>query len=76
MQRFRHAEPSWFFSGHTTSLLASETEKEPVSDVRGGIEVRVEVAGFFEWSLRLNGFQLCVHVVVTSARHKLELREA
>ena len=28
-QRFRHADPSWFLSGQTTSLPASVTEKEP-----------------------------------------------
>jgi hypothetical protein len=36
-QRFRQAEPSWFFSGHTTSLVASETEKELVKEDLGGI---------------------------------------
>ena len=36
-QRFRHDEPSWFFSGHTTSLVASETENELVREDRGGI---------------------------------------
>jgi hypothetical protein len=36
-QRFLQAEPSWFFSGHTTSLVASETEKELVREDLGGI---------------------------------------
>jgi len=37
MQRLRQPEPSWFFSGQTTSLLASVTEKELVRPDRGGI---------------------------------------
>lgn len=38
-QRLRQLEPSWLRNGQTTSLLASETEKEEVSDERGGIVV-------------------------------------
>jgi hypothetical protein len=30
-------EPSLFFKGQTTSLLASVTEKELVSELRGGM---------------------------------------
>jgi hypothetical protein len=37
IQRFRHEDPSWFRKGHTTSLLASVTEKLEVKDDRGGI---------------------------------------
>jgi hypothetical protein len=37
VQRFRHAEPSWFRSGHTTTLFSSFTEKEPVKGGRGGM---------------------------------------
>ena len=37
--RLRQAEPSWFFSGQTTSFCASDTEKELVSELRGGIFV-------------------------------------
>jgi hypothetical protein len=37
--RFRHAEPSWFFNGQTTSFWASDTENELVRDVLGGILV-------------------------------------
>ena len=33
----RHAEPSWFFNGQTTSFWASETEKELVKEFLGGI---------------------------------------
>lgn len=35
--RLRQLEPSLFFKGHTTSLLASVTEKELVSELRGGM---------------------------------------
>lgn len=35
--RFRQLLASWLRSGHTTSLLASVTEKEEVRDWRGGI---------------------------------------
>ena len=35
--RFRQLEPSWLRSGHTTSLLASVTEKEEVREARGGM---------------------------------------
>jgi hypothetical protein len=34
---FRQLEPSLFFKGQTTSLLASVTEKELVKDARGGM---------------------------------------
>lgn len=34
---FRQLEPSLFFSGQTTSLLASVTENELVMDARGGM---------------------------------------
>lgn len=34
---FRQFEPSLFFKGQTTSLLASVTEKELVKDARGGM---------------------------------------
>lgn len=37
MQRFLHAEPSWLRSGQTTTLFSSETEKDPVSEARGGM---------------------------------------
>jgi hypothetical protein len=37
VQRFRHAELSWFRSGHTTTLFSSLTEKEPVKGARGGM---------------------------------------
>lgn len=37
MQRLRQAEPSWLRSGQTTTLFSSETEKEPVSEARGGM---------------------------------------
>ena len=37
MQRFRQLEPSWFVSGQTTSLVASETENEEVRAARGGM---------------------------------------
>jgi len=37
MQRLRQDEPSWFFSGQTTSLLTSVTEKELVRAERGGM---------------------------------------
>jgi hypothetical protein len=40
-QRLRQLEPSWFRKGQTTSLLASETEKDDVNEDRGGI-VRVD----------------------------------
>jgi hypothetical protein len=33
----RQLEPSLFFKGQTTSLLASVTEKELVSELRGGM---------------------------------------
>lgn len=33
----RQLEPSLLVNGHTTSLLASDTEKELVSEVRGGM---------------------------------------
>ena len=36
-QRFRQLEPSWPVKGQTTSLLASEAEKELVNEDRGGI---------------------------------------
>lgn len=36
-QRLRQLEPSLFFKGQTTSLLASVTEKELVSELRGGM---------------------------------------
>lgn len=36
-QRFRQLEPSWPVNGQTTSLLASEAEKELVREDRGGI---------------------------------------
>lgn len=35
--RLRQLDPSLFVSGHTTSLLASDTEKELVKEVRGGM---------------------------------------
>jgi hypothetical protein len=35
--RLRQLEPSLLVKGQTTSLLASETEKELVSDDRGGM---------------------------------------
>lgn len=35
--RLRQLEPSLFFKGHTTSLLASVTEKELVRELRGGM---------------------------------------
>lgn len=35
--RLRQLEPSLLVKGHTTSLLASETENELVSEVRGGM---------------------------------------
>jgi hypothetical protein len=37
VQRLRHAEPSWLRSGQTTTLFSSDTEKDPVSEARGGI---------------------------------------
>lgn len=37
VQRLRQAEPSWLRSGQTTTLFSSETEKDPVSEARGGI---------------------------------------
>lgn len=37
MQRLRQAELSWLRSGQTTTLFSSETEKEPVSEARGGM---------------------------------------
>ena len=37
VQRFLHAEPSWLRSGQTTTLFSSETEKDPVSEARGGM---------------------------------------
>jgi hypothetical protein len=37
VQRFRQAEPSWLRSGQTTTLFSSDTEKDPVSEARGGI---------------------------------------
>lgn len=37
MQRLRQADPSWLRSGQTTTLFSSDTEKEPVSEARGGI---------------------------------------
>lgn len=36
-QRLRQLEPSLFLRGQTTSLVASETEKELVREVRGGM---------------------------------------
>ena len=36
-QRLRQLEPSWFLNGQTTSLFASETEKDDVNEERGGI---------------------------------------
>lgn len=43
-QRLRQLEPSWLRNGHTTSLLASETEKDEVRADRGGIVLTDEVA--------------------------------
>ena len=37
VQRLRQAEPSWLRSGQTTTLFSSDTEKDPVSEARGGI---------------------------------------
>lgn len=37
VQRFRQADASWFRSGQTTTLFSSDTEKDPVSEARGGI---------------------------------------
>lgn len=37
VQRLRQAELSWLRSGHTTTLFSSETEKDPVSEARGGM---------------------------------------
>jgi len=37
VQRLRQAELSWLRSGQTTTLFSSETEKEPVSEARGGM---------------------------------------
>lgn len=37
MQRLRQAELSWLRSGQTTTLFSSETEKDPVSEARGGM---------------------------------------
>lgn len=36
-QRLRQLEPSWLRRGQTTSLFASETEKDEVKEDRGGI---------------------------------------
>jgi len=46
-QRFLQLDPSWFVSGQTTSLFASEAENELVRDARGGIAWRME-AGLAE----------------------------
>ena len=35
--RFRQLDPSWFLNGQTTSLLASDAEKEAVNEVLGGM---------------------------------------
>ena len=35
--RFRQLDPSWFLNGQTTSLLASDAEKELVSEFLGGM---------------------------------------
>lgn len=40
-QRFRQFVPSLFVNGQTTSLLTSETEKELVSEDRGGMARRM-----------------------------------
>ena len=40
-QRFRQFVPSWLVKGQTTSLLASETENELVSEDRGGMARRI-----------------------------------
>ncbi len=37
VQRLRQAELSWLRSGQTTTLFSSETEKDPVSEARGGM---------------------------------------
>ena len=34
---FRQLDPSWFLNGQTTSLLASDAEKEPVNEFLGGM---------------------------------------
>ena len=35
--RFRQLDPSWFLNGQTTSLLASDAEKEVVNEFLGGM---------------------------------------
>ena len=43
--RFLQFEPSWFLNGQTTSLLASEAEKELVSEALGGMAGRCRRSG-------------------------------
>lgn len=42
--RLRQLDPSLLVSGHTTSLLASDVEKELVSEDRGGMARRIQAA--------------------------------
>ena len=37
MHLFRQLDPSWFLNGQTTSLLASDAEKELVNEFLGGM---------------------------------------
>ena len=55
-QRLRQLEPSLFWSGQTTSLLASETENEPVRDERGGMMVKA--VQIDRYSQRRNGVSM------------------
>jgi hypothetical protein len=41
VQRLRQADPSWLRSGQTTTLFSSDTEKDPVSEARGGIAASI-----------------------------------
>lgn len=49
---FRQLEPSWLVNGHTTSLLASEAEKELVKEDLGGMAGRIGECGM---RLRVDG---------------------
>jgi hypothetical protein len=51
----RQLEPSLFFKGQTTSLLASETEKELVREARGGMAGRSHGGAISDSQCRARG---------------------
>lgn len=65
MQRLRQLDPSWFRRGQTTSLLASEIEKEEVNEDLGGILTTASAPPFdSEVAVRGGAYQP-IQVVVT-----------